>query len=104
MIEPDPAKDSPPRPSALSCHASLPQPAPAPPSSPLAVETPCRFHTRYWIWKVCTFFLTVLVFLIGFPTNPSRVWTVSVVNLAATTALYFVYRYGWTKVKWGKMR
>ncbi len=64
-------------------------------------ETKCRVRTRYLLWKVITFFITLVVLLIGFPGNPGKVWTIALINFGVTTALYFVYRYALTKVKWG---
>jgi hypothetical protein len=65
-------------------------------------ETPWRIRVRYIIWKICTFFITLVVLLVGFASEgPAKVWSVALINLGITTALYFVYRYGWTKIKWG---
>jgi len=61
-----------------------------------------RIRVRYIIWKICTFFITLSVLLVGFASEgPAKVWSVALINLGITTALYFVYRYGWTKIKWG---
>lgn len=64
-------------------------------------ETNCRIHTRFILWKVITFFITLVVLLIGFPGDPAKVWWIALANLGITTTLYFVYRFSLTKVKWG---
>ena len=65
-------------------------------------ETPWRIRVRYILWKICTFFITLIVLLVAFASEgATKVWSVALINLAITTALYFVYRYGWTKIKWG---
>jgi len=65
-------------------------------------ESSLRVRLRYILWKICTFFITLVVLLVAFASEgPTKVWAVALINLGITTALYFVYRYGWTKIKWG---
>lgn len=73
--------------------------------SPSKTNPPSESRSRRWIrrlgWRILAFFITLIVFLIGFPSEASKVWTLSLVNLGLTLVLYLGYRVAVQRIKWG---